>query len=732
MVTFTPESPPSAASPTPSRVDEVARMRAESRARAALVRKRKKTALEDALAADGGAKAVRLVQWARSQKNNYDTKLVTWRENRIKWAQEAQDVFIHRRSARERDKGRTDDDDKGSVFEAQNESLNVIAGLAEFAAAQCAQDIFGGDPWFAAQPIGRNDPALAEQIQKHLQWVFRDGRYVDSQSIGIDLAVTLGECFMRTFYLTETDEHEAPVPCLHVDGKAVQDAKGQFVTTDEQVKALGEFEGKAEWKEAFEKRQTVIYQGVESVPIHFNDIAFREDAPELDLRHTNVYITVEMSVAEAKKRFGLSKEDAIRLAQCAEKGGRGDTQNQQAREEQVDSLAQGPSDAFEETLGEDEAARLFNTRVRLVEAYLLADILGKGIPARACVVFPPAGEDWIIWADYLANISPKGELPVKVDVWEPVPHKLYGRGFFAKYAYVQTGTDNLWNQVQFRNAMHANPITAIHAENIQRDEDDADLIIKPGVSITPKSNKRLQDCIEFAQLPDLDNRSMELLQIGMQMAQLRSGITSASQGDLSAVPESNTATGIRSLMSRAAVLLKKPVGRIRRSKGRAFSYAVKLFYANFDREEAFVWGEGQNAELVKIDAKTVENLDIDVRMLLTQEQNQTKLQGAQVAAGLITQWLSVPELEKSAIRPLFVQAMKALEFDGANEIIRQASPTLEGCLDILPPEEGARLQQLLAMAASAPQPGMPAGQMPPELPQQGQEQVSTQTPTPAP
>lgn len=667
------------------------------RARAALVRKRSRTPLEDALAAEGGARAVRLVQWARAQKGGYDVSLGQWRANRLKHAQEAQDIFTHRLEARA--ERALLDEERASVFEAKNESLNVIAGLAEFAAAQCEQDIFGGEPWFSAQPVGVKDPKLADEIQKHLQWVFRDGRLVDSHSLGIDHAVALGECFTKTYYVTETDEYEARVPCLHIDGEPALDAEGNYVTTDAQVKKLGDFDGKAAWQEAYETRQVVTYQGVCMAPVHFNDISFREDAPELDLGHTNVYVTVEMSVAEARRRFNLSKEDAVRLALCADKSRvTGDTL---AREQQADALAVSPFGSgltAEELLGEDEAEQMLNTRVRLIEGYIMADVLGTGQQSRVCIIFPPAHEDWIVWADYLANVSPKGELPIKVDVWEPVPHKLYGRGFFAKYAYVQQGTDNLWNQVQFRNAMHANPITGIHAENIQRDEDDGNLIIKPGVSITPKANKTLKECIEFAQLPDLDNRSMELMQIGMQMAQLRSGITSASQGDLSTVPESNTATGIKSLISRAAVLLKKPVRRMRRSKGRAFNYAVKLYYANFDRDEAFVWGEGQNAELLKMTPEKIEDLDIDVRMLLTQEQNQTKLQGAEVALKLVGQWLQVPEAEKGAVRPLFLQAVKALDFDQANEIVRQPMAKIEDCIALLSPEEGEKLKQMLGAA----------------------------------
>jgi hypothetical protein len=630
------------------------------RAKAALLRKKTRTPLEDALAADGGASAVRLVQWARTQRTNYDTGLVQWRANRMKYAQEAADVFVHRAAAREREREQNGDE-PASVFEIQNDSLNLVAALAEFASAQAEMDIYGSDPWFAAKPVGKADPELAQDIQRHLQWTFRDGRFVDIHAQAITTAVALGEAFTKTFYQIDVDEFERSVPCLHINGKPVADAEGNFITTDEQAKTLppAVTKGKAEWKNAFQTEQTIIRQGVEVIPIHFNDISFREDAPELDLRYTNVYVSVEMSVFEAMRRFKLSKEDAIRLAKCAEVGKQAESDKLQ--EAKVDQTMLTPLP--ETPLGEDEATRLINTRVRLIEGYVYADVTGKGQQSRCLIVFPPYQDEWIVWADYLGNVSPKSELPIKCDVWEPVPYRLYGNGFFGKYAYVQLATDNLWNQINFRNAMHANPLTAIRKDRIEQDDDSDAIEIKPGLSIQPKGQFKLSDCIEFGELPDLDQRSMELMQVGMQIAQLRSGITSASQGDLSAAPENNTATGIRSLLSRAAVLLKKPIRRMRRCKGRSFGYATKLHYANFDRQEAFVWGEGEAAELVTMSPEMIANLDIEVQMLMTQDQNQEKLQSAQAAMTLGQFYVSLLPPDRVQWFPVIAQGLKALDFD---------------------------------------------------------------------
>ena len=49
-----------------------------------------------------------------------------------------------------------------------------------------------------------------------------------------------------------------------------------------------------------------------------------------------------------------------------------------------------------------------------------------------------------------------------------------------------------------------------------------------------------------------------------QMNQMRSGISSASQGELKGVPESNTATGVNQIISRGAVLVKWPIDQMKK------------------------------------------------------------------------------------------------------------------------------------------------------------------------
>lgn len=692
------------------------------RAQKALQNKPDKTALEDALAAANGDKTVVLVQFARQQFNTYMGDLGTWRENRRRYAQEAQDVFDHRVAGNTQDGGVP-----RLVFQLQNDSLNLVAALTEFASAQAEQDLFGGEPWFAAVPVGREDPALADAIQKHLQWSFRNGELVQRYCSAVARAACLGEVFTKTVYQIETDHFEETLNVLHRDGEPLKDGKN-YITNDEQVKRLGikaRKGSKLTWKKLFIERDVVIKHGVETSLLSYTDVAFRADAPELDLKYTNFYSVLDISALEAKERFNLSLEDALRLALAANAAQSGDHTRDQATT--VDSRGNLPVDRGNEDYGEEEKERLLNSRVRLVEGWLRIDPFGDGKARRLYIVFPYQSEDWLVYGDYLGNLSPKGELPVKCHVWEEVPGRLYGRGFFSKYAAVQTKIDDLWNQISYRNRMHCNPVGAFHPERLDRDDDEADLTLRPGDMLRIKGEWKLEDVLQFMQIPDLDERSMDLMQMSMQISQLRSGITSASQGDLSAVPENNTATGIRQLMSRAAVLMKKPVRGLRRSMGRDFSYAVKLFYANFDREEAFVWGEGETRTLLKITPEQVADLDIDVRMLLTQEQNQTKLEGSQAATQLVTQYIGLPEGEKPAARSLFVQGLKALEFDQAEEIIRQPNVSLEDTLAMLPPEQQQRLASLLQLEAQAAAVAPPNPAAPQAAPTQPAPQTAPKT-----
>ena len=687
------------------------------RAGAVLKRKSKRTPFEDRLGVDS-ARSVELCRFARQQWDQYRSGLNQWYVRRQNCLSEMNDVFKHREAGRNHDR----DDDVKLAFTLSNESLNVVAAMAEFASAQAEQDIFGGDPWFAAKPVGAADYQLADLIQKHLQWKLRDSRLVTSFCQGIQLASFCGEVFTKASYQTLLDEYEEPVNVLMsggkpvlVNGVTVPDTVGldEAQAMAASVGAMGPFS----WGEVYQNRTVITREGSESVIMNHADIAFREDATELCLEQTSFYHLTEMTVARARSLFNLSKVDAIRLALAA--GWQQDKAWQPGREDHI--LDANPHSDLDESFGMEFDDQLLNSRVQLVEGWMRVDPFGDGKERSLYVVFPPMHEDWLVYANYLGNLSPKATLPVFCHTWEKKAGRLYGKGFIEKYGSYQSYVDNLWNQVSFRNDMHANPITGMVPSKFRRDEDDADIRLEPGLVLELNPEEKLNEAIQFLELPDLDSRSMELMQTAIQIMQLRSGITSASQGDMTGLPQNNTATGIRQLMSRAAVLLKKPIRNLRRSFNAEFSLHTKLIYSNMNVEEAFLVGEGENMELLSLSPDMIKDLDIDVTLLLTQEQNQTKFESSQAAIAAFQSWIMVPEIEKANARILFLQAIKALEFDQVDDIIRQAAPTLQDALLLLPEDQQAEAAAIIeagmAVLQAQAQAMAPAGGAPAAAPQ---------------
>lgn len=682
------------------------------RAGAVLKRKSKRTPFEDRLGADS-ARSVELCRFARLQWGQYKSGLNSWYTHRQNYLNEMNDIFAHREAGRNHDR----DEDVKLAFVLRNESLNIVAAMAEFASAQAEQDIFGGDPWFAAKPVGRADFELADLLQKHLAWKLRDNRLVTSFCQGIQLAAFVGEVFTKASYTTLLDEYEEPVSVLMSGGKAVM-LEGVTIPDTvpmEQAKQMAIAAGATgdlSWGEVYQTKTVITREGSESVIMLHKDVAFREDAPSLCLEHTNFYHLTEMTVARARKLFNLSKIDAVRLALAA--GTQNGTKWHPGQEDHI--VDANPQSDVQPQFGMEFDDQLLNSRVQLVEGWIRVDPFGDGTERSLYVVFAPDHEDWLVYANYIGNLSPKATLPVHCHTWETKSGRLYGKGFAEKYGAYQTYVDNLWNQISFRNDMHANPITGMVPSKLRRDEDDADIKLEPGLVLELNPDATLKEAIQFLELPDLDSRSMELMQTAIQIMQLRSGITSSSQGDMTGLPQNNTATGIRQLMSRAAVLLKKPVRNLRRSLNAEFSLHVKLIYGNLNVEEAFLVGEGENAEVLTMSPEKIQDMDIDVTLLLTQEQNQTKFESSQAAIAAFTTWITVPEIEKSNARILFLQAIKALEFDQVDDIIRQAAPTLQDAIMLLPEVEQpqamavmqAGMQALEAQAAAAAPPAASA------------------------
>jgi hypothetical protein len=668
-------------------------------------RKKQKTPLETRLGAD---RLIWLAQYATNRWRALYSSLGSWRSKLEIFQQQAEDAFAWRRSVANRNSGE-------SIFQVQNDSLNMIGAFAEFFTAQAENDILGSEPWFIAKPIGKSDKNLGEQISAHAQWKFRQTNLESAYKEAIGIAADLGTCFTKKTWETHIDRFDTVKKVLTLNKKPVLTSAGEHILSTDKIvdeeldgippKVPGQPRRYAEKDptvdldavDAYEyndfraDQEKVTFAGNRAYNLDFRDVAFDPTAPELDLNKTDFFHKFRKRLYDVCIEYKLDDMAKFRLYQAVgvdKNEASGDNPMQWRDEDKPD----------EGNIQHPDSKGIDNTPITLVEGYMRVDPTGTGhrLGNIYCVFAPEL--DLIIKCDYLQNVTPEGMLPIHAHVINRVRNRIVGRGFFEKFELVQTFIDDLFNRICYRERKHSNPLTALDKTKLKLEDEEEPDFEKP---LNLKADQKLDDAVQFKTYPDLSDKGVQMLQLMVQMVQMRTGITAAQQGDLAGLPENNTATGIRQLMSRAAVLLKSPIMHLKRGFEKDVDYNVVLLYSNFDREEAFVFGEGENEELVTLTPEMVIGIRFHITLTMSQAQNQAKIETCERATQLHLQYTQLPELEKQSGRSLYVQAIKALEFVDAEIIIRQAIITLEDAITVLPDEQKAIAQQVVTAGVAS-------------------------------
>ena len=624
-----------------------------------------------------------LSDYATDRYEAYHSALTGWRAKLKKYERIAENDRSDRKGAPDRSRTNA----PFTIFDESNRSLGLVSGFADFAFAQARDDIFGTSPYFAAVPEGVDDEKLGTTITRHAHWKFHHTSLKTGLIDCLKLACDLGTAFpklssrreIESFLSIKTVAHdEAGMPILKMDGS--------YATPDDDEAQLA-----ASWQEMLVEDQSVVYDNIEARCIDFNDIAFDPTAPELSLLHTDIFHRFQIGLLDAKRIYNLTDEQytaALSLLNNEKDG--------------IHTPREHRDEASATTRYQDEPDA--NPPIMLVEGYMRVNPFGiNGEPIRIWSVFSPMLRQTFT-LDYLANQTPGGILPIFSIPWFKIPNRPVGKGYFERFEDVDDFIDEQFNLTIHRDRFAANPMVGWDPEVLDEDIDEEEVLIYPGKKYKVKPGRKIEEAFTTMTVPDANHRTIDLMNMMMQMAQSRTGITSAAQGELAGVPESNTATGVNQIISRGATLLKWPIDEIKDSLAKPLDCAIHMLYANQDADETFTWSEGRAPELLTIARNDVRGLRINVRLTMTQSQNQTKLQDAQGAIQFIQGYLGLPEPEKIAARPVFIQALHSLGFHGADQIIREPVTDIPGIAALLPPE----LQQPFLMIAQQ------MGLLPPE------------------
>lgn len=610
-----------------------------------------------------------LARYAKDQYTAHHQALSGWRAKIQKLERIAESDRSDRKGAPNRDVTRS----PKTIFDESNRALGLVSGFADFAFAQARDDLFGTSPWFAATPEGLADDQLATDITRHAHWKFNQTSLKECFIDALRLATDIGTAFPKLNWRREIEKFES------IKQVVLDEANNPVLKPDGSYLSLGDLPLSPNTpppptKEMIVEDQATVFDNIEARCIDYQDIAFDPTAPELNLLYTDVFHKFQIGLLDAKHIYNLSDEQynaALNLINTDKSGAR--TPRSHRAEATPTSIQNQDADA--------------NPPILLVEGYMRCNPFGaNGSPTRIYCVFSPVLET-IFTTDYLRNQTPDGILPIYAIPWFKTPNRIVGKGYFERFQDVDDFIDEQFNLTIHRDRMAADPVGGVDIDVLDEDiEEASEIRNSPGKLWKLKAGRKIDEAFSFVVVPDANQRAVELLNMMTQMAQMRTGITSASQGELAGVPESNTATGVNQIISRGAVLLKWPIDSVKEHLAHPLDGAIKLLYANQNQDETFAWSEGNMPELITLTRESVRDLRLNVSLTMTQAQNQQKLQSGQAAIGIHQRYVALPEAEKTSARPLYEQTIAALGYHGADQIIRQPITDAAGIAAMLPPE----------------------------------------------
>lgn len=565
-----------------------------------------------------------------------------------------------------------------AIFREHNDSLNIVGGMADFVVARSIDDIIGSESFFSMSPEGgATDKELAVGLQKHSEWKIRQSNVRSGLDDAIKKAICLGEGVLKIYWKKSVRHFERQIQVLWDKARnrpVVTKDKDYIFAEDKIVEVFdGEEKIKARYAEkapeidlkksdAFEWREKIVadtetvYENVSCQCMDHNDLVVslvKGSLEECDF----VGHLLDMSLFDVRAKYAPS-EEILSAIKTATKEAKSESNKP------VSGRKEGP-----ERDTSDQAIE--NPTIQLCECYVdyIVKIGGEERVCRIMAVVAMESEQ-LLYAEYLSNITPKGVLPfVVVRAWKAAANRWYGRGVFEAYETSQTAIDRDYCSVAYRNRFHSNPIKGVQKNAIENVENTGDIKMRPGEGLILKPDKTLADAIQLLALPDLDNRTWELMNLRSQVTQLRGGVTNVSQGGVESLPQNSTATGVEAILNSGNVLSRLATGHLRESIEPAISLCIKLIYRHQDRAETFTYLEGDHPEVFTISPEDVENLEMNVRLTLTRFRNREMRENAKIAQDAFAQYLQFPPEDREAVRQFTVNVIRSVGFDDAEHIV---------------------------------------------------------------
>lgn len=649
---------------------------------------------------------------------------------------------------------------KNTIFEKSNLVATLSQRITMQMIARTSRFFFGQPDdidWFSTQAVGEEDDQKAEKIKRHSRWKV-DQCGIKPQLIdAVEYAFIRGEAIVKPTHQQifqiykrnatvlmggpgEDGKTNVDAPLLDAHGDyivqgdvfvpemaAQSQEPQQYQTGPEPGAATGELAQTTQpmldqaqpqapqmfptgkqvlkrdgvtqlpevpiWKEQVITRQLITFEGPEAPVVYFEDFLCPESATSVQKADLVAHLydkTIMQVAAMFRGNFGEGDEAIANIQQAVER-----IRSMTNESNLPKSAASQPRADMKET---DTAGPENVPICQFAECHMTYDADGDGIQEEIMLVLDRRSGAPIYY-EYEANVTVRGLRPFYVIRSMPVDQRWYGMGSMELFDPEQEFIDLQINRHNFSRSRAGridfwNPNATIEGSR------DPNLVLNLGKTYMMREGKKKEDIYDFVQVP-FDGENLDyLINLFMQMMQLKSGVVNSGDQQMSGLPASDLATGINEIRDSGDELFSRILSHMFPGMKEVLKAIVDIIYANMNRTEIFTFFNGQADEILTLTPDDVRDLALNVTFELSHTQQRKAVETGQVAQELITWYYGLPAELQARLALYARKQLKAFGVSQADKIIEPMTPQAPAA----PIDKGSSKANALAamMKAGAP------------------------------
>ena len=201
----------------------------------------------------------------------------------------------------------------------------------------------------------------------------------------------------------------------------------------------------------------------------------------------------------------------------------------------------------------------------------------------------------------------------------------------------------------------------------------ARLKVGPGKTMTLVKSMILSEAYQVVQMFPQEQNTQYLIEFVLQQIGLDAGVSPASQGDISSLPQMNTATGVKQVLAHGNVLSRRPINEMARGIAALAAKAARQIFWRMDADEAFEFLEGGRAMLRVFNPRALREkgyqFAMNIRLRMTRFREEEALAEFLKLLEVIKEYLALEPEIQIRMRPFFVDELKKLGLSNADDVL---------------------------------------------------------------